>query len=79
MIKQMLWHNAMNMTLTIVFLMQKDSDAVKETLNQLSELGWAKKWSSQPYVSRRMVSPPFWRSVGQISCIPITNANLLFI
>ncbi|XP_076911542.1 uncharacterized protein LOC143569544 isoform X3 [Bidens hawaiensis] len=32
---------------------KKDSDAVKEALNQLSESGWAKKWSSQPYVSRR--------------------------
>ncbi|KAI7737871.1 hypothetical protein M8C21_000966 [Ambrosia artemisiifolia] len=34
---------------------EKDSDAVKEALNQLSESGWAKKWSSQPYVSRRTV------------------------
>nr|KJB18329.1 hypothetical protein B456_003G047200 [Gossypium raimondii] len=32
---------------------KKDSEAVKEALNQLSEVGWAKKWSSQPYVSRR--------------------------
>ncbi|KAL5703814.1 hypothetical protein ACHQM5_022320 [Ranunculus cassubicifolius] len=32
---------------------QKDSDAVKEALDQLSEIGWAKKWKSQPYVSRR--------------------------
>lgn len=38
------------------YLMQKDSDAVKEALNQLSEMGWAKKWSSQPYISRRTVS-----------------------
>ncbi|KAH1251115.1 hypothetical protein GmHk_05G014101 [Glycine max] len=35
---------------------KKDSDAVKEALNQLSEVGWAKKWSSQPYVSCRTVS-----------------------
>lgn len=35
---------------------QKDSDSVKEALNQLGEVGWAKKWSSQPYVSRRTVS-----------------------
>lgn len=35
---------------------QKDSDAVKEALDQLGEIGWAKKWSSQPYVSRRTVS-----------------------
>ncbi|CAL5354568.1 unnamed protein product [Camellia sinensis] len=34
--------------------MRKDSDAVKEALDQLSEVGWANKWSSQPYVSRRM-------------------------
>ncbi|XP_015956051.1 uncharacterized protein LOC107480422 isoform X2 [Arachis duranensis] len=32
---------------------KKDSNAVKEALDQLSEVGWAKKWSSQPYVSRR--------------------------
>ncbi|KAK2655855.1 hypothetical protein Ddye_008907 [Dipteronia dyeriana] len=32
---------------------KKDSYAVKEALDQLSEVGWAKKWSSQPYVSRR--------------------------
>ncbi|XP_071707352.1 uncharacterized protein [Rutidosis leptorrhynchoides] len=35
---------------------KKDSDAVKEALNQLSENGWAKKWSSQPYISRRSTS-----------------------
>lgn len=35
---------------------QKDSNAVKEALDQLSEGGWAKKWGSQPYVSRRTVS-----------------------
>ena len=35
---------------------QKDSDAVKEALDQLGQVGWAKKWSSQPYVSRRTVS-----------------------
>ncbi|OMP02514.1 Plant specific mitochondrial import receptor subunit TOM20 [Corchorus olitorius] len=29
-------------------LVQEDSDAVKEALDQLSEVGWAKKWSSQP-------------------------------
>ena len=37
-------------------MVQKDSDAVKEALDQLSEIGWAKRWSSQPYVSRRTVS-----------------------
>jgi hypothetical protein len=39
-----------------MFFVQKDSNAVKEALDQLSEIGWAKKWSSQPYVSRRTVS-----------------------
>lgn len=34
---------------------QKDSSGVKEALDQLSEEGWAKKWSSQPYMSRRTV------------------------
>lgn len=38
------------------YLVQKDSTGVKEALDQLSEVGWAKKWSSQPYVSRRTVS-----------------------
>lgn len=37
-------------------LAKKDSDAVKEALDQLREVGWAKRWSSQPYVSRRTVS-----------------------
>ncbi|KAF6149317.1 hypothetical protein GIB67_026173 [Kingdonia uniflora] len=32
---------------------KKDSDAVKEALDQLKEVGWAKKWGSQPYLSRR--------------------------
>lgn len=36
--------------------MQKDSDAVKDDLDQLSEVGWAKRWSSQPRISRRSVS-----------------------
>ncbi|KAG6532519.1 hypothetical protein ZIOFF_006365 [Zingiber officinale] len=35
---------------------KKDSKAVKETLDQLGQIGWAKKWSSQPYVSRRMAA-----------------------
>lgn len=34
---------------------QKDSSGVKEALDRLSEEGWAKKWSSQPYMSRRTV------------------------
>ncbi|KAG6536809.1 hypothetical protein ZIOFF_001878 [Zingiber officinale] len=39
-----------------VAIAKKDSKAVKETLDQLSQIGWAKKWSSQPYVSRRMAA-----------------------
>lgn len=39
-------------------LLQKDTDTVKEALDLLNQAGWAKKWSSQPYVSRRTVSPP---------------------
>lgn len=37
-------------------LVQKDSDAVKEALDQLREAGWAKQWASQPNISRRTVS-----------------------
>lgn len=37
-------------------VLQKSSDDVKQALDQLRELGWAKRWSSQPYVSRRTVS-----------------------
>lgn len=47
-----------------MYLMQKDSDGVKEALDKLSEAGWAKKWSSQPYVSRRTVSLNLWESDG---------------
>ncbi|KAG5058356.1 hypothetical protein AAZX31_05G171400 [Glycine max] len=43
---------------------KKDSDAVKEALNQLSEVGWAKKWSSQPYVSCRTTSLRELTSLG---------------
>lgn len=39
-------------------LLQKDTDTVKEALDLLNQAGWANKWSSQPYVSRRTVSPP---------------------
>ena len=37
-------------------MLQKSSDDVKQALDQLRELGWAKRWGSQPYVSRRTVS-----------------------
>ncbi|XP_058084434.1 uncharacterized protein LOC131232230 isoform X2 [Magnolia sinica] len=52
---------------------KKDSDAVKETLNQLSQVGWAKKWSSQPYVSRRMTS------LKELTSLGILNAEKLAI
>jgi hypothetical protein len=37
-------------------VVQKDSEEAKQALDQLKELGWAKRWSSQPYMSRRTVS-----------------------
>ncbi|KAK7399472.1 hypothetical protein VNO78_10655 [Psophocarpus tetragonolobus] len=43
---------------------KKDSEAVKEALHQLSEVGWTKKWSSQPYVSRRTTSLRELTSLG---------------
>ncbi|KAJ0988584.1 hypothetical protein J5N97_006940 [Dioscorea zingiberensis] len=52
---------------------KKDSDAVKETLDQLSQAGWAKKWSSQPYVSRRTTS------LRELTTLGIKNAENLAI
>ncbi|XP_059624375.1 uncharacterized protein LOC132267271 isoform X3 [Cornus florida] len=52
---------------------KKDSDAVKEALDQLSEVGWAKKWSSQPYVSCRMTS------LRELTTLGIKNAENLAI
>ncbi|KAI7989165.1 60S ribosomal protein L10a [Camellia lanceoleosa] len=54
-------------------LKKKDSDAVKEALDQLSEVGWANKWSSQPYVSRRMTS------LRELTTLGIKNAENLAI
>ncbi|KAI8531928.1 hypothetical protein RHMOL_Rhmol11G0174200 [Rhododendron molle] len=51
----------------------KDSDAVKEALDQLTKVGWAKKWSSQPYVSRRMTS------LRELTTLGIKNADNLAI
>jgi hypothetical protein len=39
-----------------LLVVQKDSEEAKQALDQLKELGWAKRWSSQPYMSRRTVS-----------------------
>ncbi|XP_031277903.1 uncharacterized protein LOC116136334 isoform X3 [Pistacia vera] len=52
---------------------KKDSNAVKEALDQLSEEGWAKKWSSQPYVSRRTTS------LRELTSLGIKNAENLAI
>ncbi|XP_014513970.1 uncharacterized protein LOC106772231 [Vigna radiata var. radiata] len=52
---------------------KKDSDSVKEALNQLGEVGWAKKWSSQPYVSRRTTS------LRELTSLGIKNAENLAI
>ncbi|KAK3411583.1 hypothetical protein EUGRSUZ_I00323 [Eucalyptus grandis] len=52
---------------------KKDSDAVKDALDQLSELGWAKKWGSQPYVSRRTTS------LRELTTLGMKNAENLAI
>ncbi|KAK7247490.1 hypothetical protein RIF29_42373 [Crotalaria pallida] len=52
---------------------KKDSSAVKEALDLLSEGGWAKKWSSQPYVSRRTTS------IRELTTLGIKNAENLAI
>ncbi|ONK73949.1 uncharacterized protein A4U43_C03F1240 [Asparagus officinalis] len=52
---------------------KKDSDAVKGALDQLGEIGWAKKWSSQPYVSRRMTT------LRELTSLGIKNAENLAI
>ncbi|CAK9147654.1 unnamed protein product [Ilex paraguariensis] len=52
---------------------KKDSNAVKEALDQLSEVGWAKKWSSQPYVSRCTTS------LRELTTLGIKNAENLAI
>ncbi|KFK32851.1 hypothetical protein AALP_AA6G295200 [Arabis alpina] len=52
---------------------KKDSNGVKEALDQLSEQGWAKKWSSQPYLSRRTTS------LRELTTLGIKNAEALAI
>ncbi|KAJ8437980.1 hypothetical protein Cgig2_033713 [Carnegiea gigantea] len=54
-------------------LAKKDSDAVKEALDRLSEIGWAKRWGSQPYVSRRATS------LRELTSLGIKNAENLAI
>ncbi|MCD9640024.1 hypothetical protein HAX54_025036 [Datura stramonium] len=50
----------------------KDSNAVKESLDQLVEVGWAKKWSSQPYVMSNDIS-------RELTTLGIKNAENLAI
>ncbi|KAK3141371.1 hypothetical protein QOZ80_4BG0333020 [Eleusine coracana subsp. coracana] len=52
---------------------KKSSDDVKQALDQLRELGWAKRWSSQPYVSRRTTS------LRELTTLGIKNAENLAI
>ncbi|KAK1315197.1 hypothetical protein QJS10_CPA06g00571 [Acorus calamus] len=52
---------------------QKDTEAIKEALNQLNQIGWAKKWSSQPYVSRRSTS------LRELTTLGMKNAENLAI
>ncbi|GLJ52175.1 hypothetical protein SUGI_1109850 [Cryptomeria japonica] len=53
--------------------MQKDGDSVKEAMDQLNQIGWAKIWNSQPYVSRRTT---FMR---ELTSLGIKNAENLAI
>ncbi|GER48982.1 2-hydroxychromene-2-carboxylate isomerase [Striga asiatica] len=52
---------------------EKDSDGVKVALDELREGGWAKKWSSQPYISRRTTS------LRELTSLGIKNAENLAI
>ncbi|KAJ1273080.1 hypothetical protein BS78_06G252800 [Paspalum vaginatum] len=52
---------------------KKSSDDVKAALDQLRELGWAKLWGSQPYVSRRTTS------LRELTTLGIKNAENLAI
>ncbi|XP_075494049.1 uncharacterized protein LOC142531710 [Primulina tabacum] len=52
---------------------KKDSDEVKKELDQLTEIGWAKRWSSQPYVSRRSTS------LRELTSLGVKNAENLAI
>ncbi|CAN1190301.1 hypothetical protein LINPERPRIM_LOCUS40212 [Linum perenne] len=52
---------------------KKDSNAVKEALDELTQVGWAKRWSSQPYVSRRTTS------LRELTTLGIKNAENLAI
>ncbi|KAH6810357.1 transmembrane protein [Perilla frutescens var. frutescens] len=62
---------------------KKDSDGVKGALDQLREVGWAKNWSSQPYVSRRTTSLRELTSLGlknaENLAIPSTRNDAAFL
>uniref|UniRef100_A0A0D9WA57 Uncharacterized protein n=1 Tax=Leersia perrieri TaxID=77586 RepID=A0A0D9WA57_9ORYZ len=52
---------------------KKDGEEVKQALDQLKEVGWAKRWGSQPYVSRRTTS------LRELTTLGIKNAENLAI
>ncbi|KAL1569581.1 hypothetical protein AAHA92_01044 [Salvia divinorum] len=52
---------------------KKDSDGVREALDQLREVGWAKKWSSQPYISCSTTS------LRELTTLGLKNAENLAI
>uniref|UniRef100_A0A453DA92 Uncharacterized protein n=1 Tax=Aegilops tauschii subsp. strangulata TaxID=200361 RepID=A0A453DA92_AEGTS len=52
---------------------KKDSQEARQALDQLKELGWAKRWSSQPYMSRRTTS------LRELTNLGIKNAENLAI
>ncbi|XP_037487727.1 uncharacterized protein LOC119366146 [Triticum dicoccoides] len=52
---------------------KKDGDEARQALDQLKELGWAKRWSSQPYMSRRTTS------LRELTNLGIKNAENLAI
>ncbi|CAH9071260.1 unnamed protein product [Cuscuta epithymum] len=54
-------------------LSKKDSQAVEEALDELGKVGWAKRWSSQPYVSRRTTY------VRELTSLGMKNAENLAI
>ncbi|XP_057824009.2 uncharacterized protein LOC131036194 isoform X2 [Cryptomeria japonica] len=54
-------------------IIAKDGDSVKEAMDQLNQIGWAKIWNSQPYVSRRTT---FMR---ELTSLGIKNAENLAI
>ncbi|SPT20550.1 unnamed protein product [Triticum aestivum] len=52
---------------------KKDSQEARQALDQLKEVGWAKRWSSQPYMSRRTTS------LRELTNLGIKNAENLAI